>query len=117
MAKLPVFRISLANATLLSGFYLVVASAVELVRRAWNPRWIDRLSLSMEAFPARTLELLGLFEPLRRAWVEGRLSDLEVRLIYGVTTVGIIFVLGLVVGLVMWGVAKALGKDVIDSES
>ncbi len=111
MAKLPVFRISLANATLLSGFYLLVASAVELVRRAWNPRWVDRLSLSLEAFPARTLELLGLFDPLRRAWVEGRVSDLEVRLIYGVTTVLVIFVLGLLVGFAMWGIAKALGKD------
>ena len=98
----PVFRISLANATLLSGIYLAIASSVELVRRIWNPRWVDRVSLSLEAFPARTLELLGLFEPVRRAWVENKLSSLEVRFIYGFTTVAVIFSLGTLVGLVMW---------------
>lgn len=103
----PVFRISLANASLLSGLYLLFAALVEVVRRIWNPRWIDRVSLSLEAFPARTLELVGLFEPLRRAWVEGRINQLEVRLIYGLTTIVIIFTLGSAVGAVMWLIAKA----------
>jgi hypothetical protein len=107
----PVFRISLANASLLSGLYLVVAVLVELVRRVWNPRWIDRVSLSMEAFPARTLELFGLFDPLRRAWVEGRLSQLEVRLIYGLTTVAVIFTLGTLVGVLMWLIAKLASRS------
>lgn len=112
MAGVPVFKISVANASLLSGAYLAVAVGVELVRRAWNPRWIDRVALSLEAFPARTLELLGLFEPLRQAWAEGRLGTLEVRLLYGVTTVGIIFSLGLLVGAVMWVIARlAAGTD------
>ena len=111
MAKVPVFKISLTNATILSGVYLVVAVAVELVRRAWNPRWIERISLSLEAFPARTLELLGLFEPLRRAWVEERLSPLGVRFIYGFTTVAVIFLLGLAVGGLMWLIAKAAGSS------
>lgn len=109
MTRVPVFRISLNNATLLSGLYLVVAVVTELVRRQWNPRWLERVSLSLEAFPARTLELLGLFEPIRNAWVEGRLSQLEVRFIYAATTVGVIFTLGFAVGLVMWGLA-ALGN-------
>lgn len=106
----PVFRISLANATLLSGLYLVVAAAVELIRRVWNPRWVDRVSIALEAFPARTLELLGLFEPLRRAWVENKIGQLGVRFIYGLTTVGVIFTLGLLVGVVMWGIARAAGS-------
>lgn len=106
----PVFRISIANATLLSGLYLLVATAVELIRKLWNPRWVDRVSLSLEAFPARTLELFGLFEPLRRAWVENKLSRLEVRFIYGLTTVGVIFTLGLLVGVVMWGIAKVASR-------
>ena len=106
----PVFRISLANATLLSGIYLAIASSVELVRRIWNPRWVDRVSLSLEAFPARTLELLGLFEPVRRGWVENKLSSLEVRFIYGFTTVAVIFSLGTLVGLVMWIIAKLAGS-------
>ena len=109
MSKVPVFKISLTNATILSATYLVIAVAVELVRRAWNPRWIERVSLSLEAFPARTLELFGLFEPLRRAWVEERLSPLGVRFIYGFTTVVVIFVLGLGVGGLMWLISKVAG--------
>lgn len=109
MANVPVFKISVTNASILSGIYLLVAVLVELVRRAWNPRWIERVSLSLEAFPARTLELFGLFEPLRRAWVEERLSQLGVRFIYGLTTVAVIFSLGLAVGLVMWLISKVAG--------
>jgi len=111
MANVPVFKISLTNATILSGVYLVIAVVVELVRRAWNPRWIERVSLSLEAFPARTLELFGLFEPLRRAWVEERLSPLEVRFIYGFTTVAVIFTLGLAVGALMWLISKLAGSS------
>jgi hypothetical protein len=110
MAKVPVFRISLTNATLLSGVYLVGGALVELVRRAWNPRWAERLSLSLEAFPAKVLEFLGLFEPLRRAWLEGALSDVQVRVLYGLTAVALIYTLGVVVGGLMWGATRLAGK-------
>lgn len=106
MANVPVFKISLTNASILSGLYLFVAVVVELVRRAWNPRWIEQVSLSLEAFPARTLELFGLFEPLRRAWVEDRISQLGVRFIYGFTTIAVIFSLGMAVGAAMWLISK-----------
>lgn len=108
--RVPVFKISLNNATLLSGLYLAVAVATELVRRQWNPRWLERVSLSLEAFPARTLELLGLFDPVRRSWAEGRLTQLEVRFIYAATTVGVIFTLGFAVGLVMWGIERIANR-------
>ena len=108
--QVPVFKISLTNASNLSGVYLLIAVIVELVRRVWNPRWIERVSLSLEAFPARTLELLGLFEPMRRAWVEERLSPLEVRFIYGFTTVAVIFILGMLVGGVMWIIARLAAR-------
>lgn len=110
MANVPVFKISVANASILSGVYLVVAVAVELIRRTWNPRWVDRISLSLEAFPARTLELLGLFDPLRAAWVEGRLSALGVRFVYGLTTVSVIFALGMLVGALMWLIARMAAR-------
>jgi len=106
MSKVPVFKISLNNATLLSGMYLVIAAATEVIRRQWNPRWIERVSLSLEAFPSRTLDLLGLFEPLRLSWAHGELSLLQVRMIYAGTTVAIIFALGFGVGAVMWFIAK-----------
>ena len=111
MANVPVFKISVTNASILSGIYLLVAVLVELVRRAWNPRWIERVSLSLEAFPARTLELLGLFEPLRRAWVEERITPLEVRFIYGFTTVAVIFTLGMLVGGLMWLIARFAARS------
>jgi hypothetical protein len=110
MAAIPVFKISVTNATILSGIYLVVAIAVELIRRLWNPRWVERVSLSLEAFPARTLELFGLFEPLKRAYATGELTPLSVRFIYGLTTVAIIFTLGLLVGLAMWGISRLTAR-------
>ncbi|MGV3625063.1 MAG: hypothetical protein ACO1OB_29860 [Archangium sp.] len=109
-SRVPVFKISLNNATLLSGLYLVVAVASELIRRQWNPRWLERVSLSLEAFPARTLELLGLFDPIRRAWALGKVTQLEVRFIYAATTVGVIFALGFAVGLVMWGIERIANR-------
>ncbi|MFZ5441522.1 MAG: hypothetical protein ACOZQL_16060 [Myxococcota bacterium] len=113
---IPVFRISLANATLLSGLYLLVAVSVEVIRRVWNPRWVDHLALALEAFPARTLALLGLFEPIRRAFSEQKIGSLEVRLIYGLTTVGVIFTLGLLVGVVMWIIARAASRRLPEEE-
>lgn len=111
MANVPVFKISITNASILSGLYLLIAVLVELVRRAWNPRWIERVSLSLEAFPARTLELFGLFEPLRRAWVEEQVSPLGVRFIYGLTTVAVIFTLGMAVGAMMWVISRVAAKS------
>ena len=84
----------------------LLAVAVEVVRRLWNPRWIDQVSLSLEAFPARTLPLFGLFEPLKRAWVENAISPLGVRFVYALTTVVVIFTLGMLVGAVMWLIAR-----------
>jgi hypothetical protein len=99
---LEVFRISLTNASMLSALYLMTAVVVEGVRRTWNPRWAERLSLALEAFPARTLEVLGLLEPLRQAWLSHTVTDLGVRVVYGATTVALIFTLGLTVGAAMW---------------
>jgi hypothetical protein len=102
----PVFRISLTNAALLSTLYLAVASVVEVIRRVWNPRWVDRMSFSLEAFPARTLELLGLFQPLHEAYLKDEISPLGVRFVYGFTTVAIIFTLGALVGALMALIAR-----------
>jgi hypothetical protein len=115
MAKVPVFRISLTNALWVAGLYLVAGAGVEVVRRAWSLRWAERLSLSLEAFPARMLHLVGLFEPLRTAFIEGRLSSLEVRLVYGLTTVVLVLALGLLVGGLMWLFARWAGRGAADA--
>ena len=102
MARTPVFRISVTNATGLSAAYLLLASVLEGVRRAFGFRWAEVAALSMESFPARLLSFVGLYDPLRRAWIEGRLNDTQVRLIYGGTVVLMVFALGMLVGVLMW---------------
>ena len=102
MARPPVFKISFANATMLSALYLLLAASIEGVRRQFGFVWAERAALSMESFPARMLDAVGLYEPLRRAWVNEAVSDIGVRVIYGLTVVGLIFALGLLVASAMW---------------
>lgn len=100
-SKVPVFRISFANATILSAGYLLVGAVVEVVRRFWNPRWAEQLSWSMEAFPAGVLRVVGLLDPLREAYADGRLQETHVRLIYAAAVVLTVYAIGLSVGLAM----------------
>lgn len=103
-------RWSLGNSTGLSAVYLLVSVGVELARRVGHARWAERLSLGMESVPARTLEALGLLEPLRRRWMTGELSDLGARVVYGVTSVALIYALGLLVGPPLWLLARQLER-------
>jgi len=100
---IPVFRISFTNATLLAGAYLIVGALTEFIRRRWNPRWADQLSWSMEAFPAGILRSVGLLTPLREAYARGDLQETHVRLIYAASVVVTVYVIGLGVGVLMWG--------------
>jgi hypothetical protein len=104
--SLPVFRISIHNATLLSAFYLLLATLLEGIRRLFNVRWAERACLAMEAFPARALDLAGLLDPLKRGYAWGLFSEMQVRLLFGFTTVLVIFILAVVVGAGMWAFAK-----------
>lgn len=97
----PLLRIMGSNAFLLSIIYLMVGTAVEAVRRVYPTRFIQRLSLSLDSLPARALELLGWMEPLRTDYLNGQIPDYQVRLIFGVTTVVIIFLLAFAVGLLV----------------
>lgn len=104
--RVPVFRISLTNATVLSALYLLVASVVELARRFFNFHWADRASKMLEEFPARVLHLVRLFEPLRDAYLTNKVSELQVRLIYGLVVVLIVFGMGMAVGGLLWLLAR-----------
>ena len=95
-------RINLTSATILSGVYLTAGVGIELVRRYFGFRWAERASLALEVFPARILDWLGLFVSFRKAWAQGILSDIQVRLLYGLTTIAVIYVLGFLVALAMW---------------
>lgn len=92
------------NAFLLSVIYLLVGIAVEIARRVHPSTFVQRLSLSLDSLPARALEMTGAMEPLREAYFSGRISEFGVRVIFGITTVAVIFMLALVVGTLMGGV-------------
>jgi len=100
----PLLRIMWGNAFLLSLLYLVVGFGVELALRFFPSRFLQRLSLSLDSLPARALEMAGAMEPLREAYFSGRISEFGVRVIFGITTVAVIFMLALVVGTLMGGV-------------
>jgi hypothetical protein len=97
----PLLRIMGSNAFLLSVVYLVLGISVEAVRRVYPTRFVQRLSLSLDSLPARALELVGAMEPLRTDYLNGQISDYQVRLIFGGTTIAIIFLLAFVVGILV----------------
>ncbi|HET9449405.1 MAG TPA: hypothetical protein VFO83_00910 [Aggregicoccus sp.] len=99
-----------ANAFVLSVLYLLVGIAVELARRVHPSRFLQRLSLSLDSLPARALDFLNLLAPLREAYLAGQVSELGVRLVFGATTLVVIFVLALAVGVAGWSLRGALER-------
>lgn len=113
----PLLRIMGSNAFLLSVIYLLVGIAVEAVRRVYPTRFIQRLSLSLDSLPARALEFTGWMEPLRAKYLNGQIPDYQVRLIFGVTTVVIIFLLAFVVGLVVGSLRGYMERRAVKKHS
>jgi hypothetical protein len=105
-APIPVFRISFANATVLAAGYLLVGALVEVARRTANWRWAEKVSWSMEAFPAGILRSFGLLDPVREAFADGRIDQTHVRLIYAGAVVLVVYGIGLGVGFLMWLVTR-----------
>lgn len=101
-SRFPLLRIMFGNAFLLSISYLAIGLVIDSLRR-WAPaEWIDRASLVIDSLPARTLLALGVMGRLREAYIDDRFSGFAMRLVFSLTTLGIIFVLALVVGALMW---------------
>jgi hypothetical protein len=98
---LPLMRIMGGNAFLLSVLYLLVGIGVEGARRVYPTLFLQRISLSLDSLPARALELVGLMQPLRDAYFSGLVSESVLRLVFGATTLVIIFLLAVVVGVFM----------------
>ncbi|WP_093526056.1 hypothetical protein [Stigmatella erecta] len=92
-----------SNAFLLSIIYLLAGIGVELARRFYPTRLVQQLSLSLDSLPARALDLVGALEPLRATYLDGRISDAQVRLVFGLTTIAVIFILAFGVGLLVGG--------------
>jgi hypothetical protein len=105
--RFPLLRIMLGNAFLLSGIYLVLGLVVEVLRRWFPSEQADTLSLTLDALPGNVLVMLGVMPKLRELHSYHLLSNGTLRLIFSVTTLGVIFALALVVGAGMYVVAKA----------
>jgi len=57
------------------------------------------------------LELSGALAPLRGAYLDGRLSELSLRLIFGATVVAVIFAMAVGIGILMWLGRWALSRQ------
>jgi hypothetical protein len=102
----------LRNSYLLSGLYLCVGILTEELRKVWPTALVQRLSFTLDSPPWRLLERLGLMDQLRTAYVVGRVTPFEARLLFEGITVGIIFALALVIGSVLWAVQRVgLGRS------
>jgi len=83
------------NALALSALYLAIGVGVEALRMQWPSGAVLRVSYALDALPARILERLGLLARLKEAYTDGRVSESMVRLVFGATAVGFVFVLAL----------------------
>lgn len=104
LQRFPLLSILLGNAFLLSGIYLGAGLAVELLRRIYPMEWIDVAAVVMDRLPARVLLLVGLLPKLRELYIEDQLPGYALRIIFGMTTVIVIYALAIVVGGGMWAV-------------
>ena len=83
------------NALSISAIYLLIGVIVEVLRVQSPSSTVMRVSYALDALPARVLERLGLLGPLKEAYTDGRIGESTVRLVFGATAVGFVFVLAL----------------------
>ena len=83
------------NELALAALYLAIGVIVEALRVQWPSSGVLRISYALDALPARVLERLGLLAPLKEAYTDGRIGESMVRLVFGATAVGFVFVLAL----------------------
>ena len=100
-------RVVVSNALTLGVAYLATGLLVESIRRLYPSRGVLTLSFALDALPAQALSLLGLLGPLREAYLQGELSEVGLRAIFGATALGVIFLMASVLGL-LGAVLKAI---------
>jgi hypothetical protein len=100
--RFPLLQIMLGNSFLLSGIYLMGGLLVECLRRLHPSEGVIRTTIALDRLPAGVLEVLGLMEPIREAYLHEEIGAGMLRLVFGATTVALIFALALLVGGGMW---------------
>jgi len=75
---------------------------VEGARRLWSLPLSEQLSYALDGLPARVLSAAGLLERIKDLYREGEISHLGLRAIFGGTTVGVILVVALSTGFLVW---------------
>lgn len=101
--RFPLLQIMLGNSFLLSGIYLASGLLVECLRRLHPTEGIVRMSIAMDRLPAGVLDAVGLMGPIREAYLHDEMGPGMLRVVFGATTVALIFALALLVGFGMWG--------------
>ncbi len=95
----PLLKLVVGNALTLAACYLGVGVLVESIRRVYPSRNVLTLSFALDALPAQVLSVCGLLEPLREAYLQGKLSEAGLRAIFGGTALAVIFLLATVLGV------------------
>ncbi|MGO8970069.1 MAG: hypothetical protein ACLQDQ_10925 [Myxococcaceae bacterium] len=98
-APAPLARVVVSNALGLSVGYLGFGLLVESLRRLYPSRGVLTLSFALDALPAQALSLCGLLEPLREAYLAGRLTEAGLRAIFASTALAVIFLLAATLGV------------------
>src|SRR5260370_3980913 len=97
VTRIPLLRLMMANAAILSAIYLSVGATIEVIRRVYPLRWAENASLAMGALPALVLELCGLLTGLRHWYAQGHLSVFRLRFTVAAGSIGLTLVLRVVV--------------------
>jgi hypothetical protein len=100
--RFPLLQIMLGNSFLLSAIYLGSGLVVECLRRLHPTETVVRMSLAMDRLPAGVLDAVGLLGPIREAYLHEEIGPWALRVVFGLTTVALIFALAILVGLGMW---------------
>jgi hypothetical protein len=78
------------NAFLLSLVYLGAGLIAELLRHVYPTRGVSHVLAVLEQTPGRALEMLGVMDRMREAYLSGSLTSFGIRWVYGCTMMLII---------------------------
>jgi hypothetical protein len=110
-AGYPLLSLILGNGTLISGLYLVVGMGTEVLRRFRPSEGVLRFAFALDALPLRVLDTLHLAGALRDAYLLGAVSGFQLRLVFGGTTLAVIFSVATVLGAFFWALHRTSLKS------